>query len=253
MILPRMNDRALSWLTARPIAHRGLHAIDQGVVENTQTAFARAIAANYAIECDLQLSADGEAMVFHDRLLDRLTGQSGAVAAHTVRQLGSMRFRCGGDRMQTLSELLRQIDGQVPVFLEMKSLWDGNDALAQRTCAIAGAYAGPVAVMSFDPEFVSAARRIAPDLPRGLVRDLFLQENWPQLDGQTLVSLRDEENIAATAPDFLSVGLNALDATWVKSFRDHGGPVICWTVRSPDIAAAALNYCDQVTFEGYSA
>ena len=59
----------LDWLTARPVAHRGLHDAAAGVIENTSTAFNAAIAGNYAIECDLQITADGEAMVFHDDAL----------------------------------------------------------------------------------------------------------------------------------------------------------------------------------------
>ena len=59
----------LDWLTARPVAHRGLHDAKAGVIENTPAAFAAAVAANYAIECDLQISADGEAMVHHDDAL----------------------------------------------------------------------------------------------------------------------------------------------------------------------------------------
>ena len=61
------------WLTARPIAHRGLHDAPSGVIENTPSAFRAAIASDYGIECDLQISADGEAMVHHDEQLGRLT------------------------------------------------------------------------------------------------------------------------------------------------------------------------------------
>ena len=61
------------WLVARPIAHRGLHDAAKGIIENSLAAARAAIAGNYAIECDAQLSADGEAVVFHDDTLDRLT------------------------------------------------------------------------------------------------------------------------------------------------------------------------------------
>ena len=64
-------------LTARPIAHRGLHDAPSGVIENTPSAFRAAIASGYGIECDLQVSADGEAMVYHDDVLGRLTDHHG--------------------------------------------------------------------------------------------------------------------------------------------------------------------------------
>src|SRR4029079_14090478 len=81
--MPRLRSKAssrspeamagLDWLIARPWAHRGLHDVQKGVIENTPSAFTAAIAAGYGIECDLQVSADGEAMVFHDAGLGRLT------------------------------------------------------------------------------------------------------------------------------------------------------------------------------------
>ena len=77
----------LDWLIARPVAHRGLHDAQNGVIENTASAFAAAIPGRYGIECDLQVSADGEAMVFHDATLDRLTEGSGRVDAMTAGEL----------------------------------------------------------------------------------------------------------------------------------------------------------------------
>ena len=68
----------VDWLTARPVAHRGLHDASAGVIENTAAAFSAAMAAGYGIETDLQISADGEAMVHHDDALGRLTVGSGA-------------------------------------------------------------------------------------------------------------------------------------------------------------------------------
>jgi glycerophosphoryl diester phosphodiesterase len=73
----RPTNARLDWLTARPIAHRGLHDKQRGCEENSLAAFATAATQGFAIECDLQLSADGEAMVFHDETLDRLTDQTG--------------------------------------------------------------------------------------------------------------------------------------------------------------------------------
>src|SRR5450432_3332158 len=76
----RKNKNDLSWLTARPIAHRGLHKAAAGVIENTASAFKAAIAGNFGIETDLQISADGEAMVHHDDALGRLTDGNGRLA-----------------------------------------------------------------------------------------------------------------------------------------------------------------------------
>src|SRR5215472_13684725 len=71
----------LDWLSARPLAHRGLHDEQNGIIENTQSAFAAAVAARYGIECDLQISGDGEAMVYHDDVLGRLSDGKGRLDA----------------------------------------------------------------------------------------------------------------------------------------------------------------------------
>ena len=83
-----MSD--LSWLVERPIAHRGLHDAARGVAENSILAARAAIDAGYAIECDVQLSKDGEAVVFHDDRLDRLTGASGQVKEQSVERLAQL-------------------------------------------------------------------------------------------------------------------------------------------------------------------
>src|SRR5215210_7272395 len=96
---------SLDWLVARPVAHRGLHDVRNGIIENTPSAFAAAVAANYAIECDLQVSADGEAMVHHDDTLGRLTDGSGRLDASTAADLQHVAFRASADRMLTLGQL----------------------------------------------------------------------------------------------------------------------------------------------------
>src|SRR5262245_51391742 len=109
----------LDWLIARPVAHRGLHDAAAGVIENTSSAFSAAIAGNYAIECDVQISADGEAMVFHDSTLDRLTIGQGELKAHTSDELKRIDFKNTPDRMMTLGELCAQVAGRVTLVIEI--------------------------------------------------------------------------------------------------------------------------------------
>src|SRR5262245_4778199 len=93
------------WLTARPIAHRGLHDASAGVIENTASAFTAAIECVYGIECDIQISADGEALVYHDDALGRLTEGSGPLAAMPAAALKRVAFKGTADLMITLGEL----------------------------------------------------------------------------------------------------------------------------------------------------
>jgi len=114
------------WLTARPVAHRGLHGPESGIVENTPSAFAAAVAGNYAIECDLQISADGEAMVHHDDKLGRLTQGSGRLDAMSAVDLKRVPFLATADRMITLGELCDLVAGRVTLVIELKSRFDGD-------------------------------------------------------------------------------------------------------------------------------
>ena len=121
----------LDWLTARPLAHRGLHDTSAGVIENTASAFSAAIAAGYGIECDLQISADGEAMVHHDDALGRLTEGSGRLAEMTAADIKAVRFKASRDRILTLGELCELVAGRATLVLELKSRFDGDRRLAR--------------------------------------------------------------------------------------------------------------------------
>src|SRR5439155_13721079 len=82
-----VRDRALSfaWLVARPIAHRGWHG--PGRPENTLAAARAAVEGGLALECDIQRSADGEAVAFHDATLDRLTHAAGTISDYPLAAL----------------------------------------------------------------------------------------------------------------------------------------------------------------------
>jgi glycerophosphoryl diester phosphodiesterase len=242
--------RAFDWLIGRPIAHRGLHDPKRGVIENTRSAFAAAIAANYAIECDVQLSADGEAVVFHDDTLDRLTLAQGPLIARTVAELKSIAFRDGTDPVGTLADLLDQVQGRVPLIIELKSAWDGNVNLALRALEVLRAYTGPYGVMSFDPDLVEALRH-APQTPRGIVAERVSRASWQALPLARRLELRHFRHWQRTLPHFISFDAGGLPWPPVTRLRAAGLPVITWTVRSEDEAAAVRRYCDQITFEGF--
>lgn len=248
---PALRD--LGWLTARPIAHRGLHDATRGVIENTASAFTAAIEGDYAIECDLQLSRDGEAVVFHDETLERLIDGNGSVANHSAAELKAMAFKAGSDRVQTLGELLAQVRGRVPLVIELKSPWDGNEALVRRTVEVTRAYYGPFALMSFDPKVIETVRALAPDVARGIVADQVTHGDYDMLPAAERLRLRELAHLPETEPDFISYHWRDLPFPAVKQFRATRRPVITWTIRSRQDAATALRYSDQITFEGFRA
>ena len=126
---------APEWLTARPIAHRGLHDAAGGLIENIAGAVRAAIDGAYGIEVDLQLSADGEAMVHHDEF-SVASPRRGQLDRMTAAALQRVPFRDSAERMLTLGELCDLVAGRAAMLLELKSRFDGDSRLPARVAAV---------------------------------------------------------------------------------------------------------------------
>lgn len=203
------------FVTARPVAHRGLHDAARGIVENMPAAIDAALAGGFAIEVDLQASADGEAMVFHDLTLDRLTQRSGPVGALTAAALAQVPFKATADRMMRLSDLLDRVAGRVPLLIEIKSDFSGDHLR------------GIVAEHRYDHPDWSAL----PARARFCLGNLL---HWPRSRFQ-----------------FVAYRVADLDAPAPRLARSLGLPLLAWTVRTPQDRAEAQHRADQMIFEGF--
>jgi glycerophosphoryl diester phosphodiesterase len=242
----------LDWLTARPFAHRGLHDAAAGVIENTAAAFGAAIAAGYGIECDVQVSRDGEAIVHHDAALGRLTDGTARLADMSAGELRAVRFRDCDARMQTLAELCDLVAGRVPLLVEMKSHFDGDLRLVQRVAEVLLAYRGAAAAMSFDPAFVVALRGAAPKLARGIVAERhYRHAEWDRLSAWTKRSMAFLLHAPETRPRFVAYSVKDLPSPAPRLARALGIPLLTWTVRSEQDRRTAARWADQVIFEGW--
>ena len=244
----------LDWLTARPLAHRGLHDA-QTVIENTPSAFTAAIAAGYGIETDVQVTADGEAMVHHDFALGRLTLGSRQLAAMTAAGLKDVPFTATADRMITLAELCALVAGRAALLVELKSRFDGDRRLAARVAQVLANYVGPVAVMSFDPDLVAALRTLAPGLTRGIVAERHYDD--PEWDELKLTEGRKRAlafllHGLRTRPHFVAYHVDDLPSPGPFVARNlFGLPLLTWTVRNAQQRARAQRFADQMIFEGF--
>ena len=245
----------LDWLTARPIAHRGLHDAANGIIENTASAAAAAIAGRYGIETDLQISRDGEAMVYHDAALGRLTDGAGALRELAAAELKRVPFRSTGDRMMTLGDLLDLVAGRATLVIELKSRFDGDLRLATRAAAVLASYRGPFAVMSFDPAPIAELRRIAPSIERGIVAERhYGSAEWDFLEAAQRRELAFLLHAPRSRPAFLAYRVGDLAAVAPRAARlMFGLPLLTWTVRSADDRAMAARFADQMIFEGFRA
>jgi len=234
------------WLLSGPYAHRGLWS--KKVPENSLLAFELAEQAQLGVELDVRLSADGEAVVFHDATLDRMTKARGPVAAKTAAQLGTLRLKDTAETIPTLPEALAVI-GEMPVLVELKTPFGAEGPLEERVARILRRVGGPCAVMSFNPVSLGVLAAIAPEIPRGL-----LSWRWPAKGGlRTYWALRHglrrfDPRIAK--PDFLSCEVRAISTQGVVAAREQGLPLLAWTVRSQRDRARATLHADQVIFEG---
>ncbi|HZZ61745.1 MAG TPA: glycerophosphodiester phosphodiesterase family protein [Roseiarcus sp.] len=250
---------APAWLIEGPIAHRGLHDVAQGVIENTLDAAKAAIQAGFAIECDVQLSADGQAFVFHDDTLDRLTDRTGALIERSATEIAGARISSAGASPPTFAEFLGLVAGRTPVVCELKSRFDRDWRIADRIAALATSYDGPLAFKSFDPNLVAYLRLCWPLLgpkgrpcPVGIVAEASYDDPaWDFLTEEQKRECVDWEELMRRQPDFLSFKVDDLPHKTPFFMKQlYGLPVMTWTVRTADQREAARKWADQIIFEG---
>lgn len=230
-------------LVARPYAHRGRHG--DGRVENSWSAFAAAIAAGDGIELDVRLSYDADAVVFHDVTLDRLTAASGPVARLSMRRLADIALGDGGDHLQSLSQTLDQIGGQVPLLVEIKAGRRLPVALCYAVRRALEGYGGVVGVMSFHPEVPRWFARHAPHLLRGLIIGAAADRGWRRWTGRVARLW----SLWRARPQFLACDIQGLPVSLVRRARQAAVPVLAWTVRTDDDRARAAAEVDQIIYE----
>ncbi|MDA8746595.1 glycerophosphodiester phosphodiesterase family protein [Litoreibacter sp.] len=238
----------------RPITHRGLHDLANGIAENSRDAFEAAIAAGFGIECDLQLSKDEHAMVFHDYGLGRLTEDSGPVRQRDMKSLQKTQLLGSKNTIDTLPDILALVSARVPLLIELKdqdgAMGPNVGILEQRTADALKDYNGDVAVMSFNPHSTKWMSDLMPHIPCGITTSAYDPDHWP-LTKARCAQLRDIPDYDASGACFISHEANDLDRARVTELKSKGAAVLCWTIRSQAQADDALKRADNITFEGY--
>jgi len=212
-----------------------------------------AIAGNFSIEVDIQLSADGEAMVHHDHALGRLTAETGELVARTAAELKAVTFKDTTERMMSLSDLCAMVAGRVPLVIEVKSRFDGDRKLVRRMAEVLASYQGPAVGMSFDPDQVLALRDLLPLRPRGIVAQRsYDDEYWAKLTQPQRDSMLYLRHGFHTRPHFVAFKVDHLPAPapWIAR-NVFGCALLTWTVRTPEQRARAAQSADQMIFEGF--
>lgn len=232
-----------------PVAHRGLWRVD-GPPENSLGAFQAACAAGYGIELDVQLSADGEAVVFHDANLARMTGVDGRVADLNAADLAQLRLAGTDEAIPTLLEALALIGHRAMVHVELKTPAGQVGPLEQRVHEVIMDHNGPVAVIGFNPYSHAWFADRFPGVLRGL--DSYSYADAAKMNPEQRRAWAGLEHVSIARPHFLALGLDMLPGELAARHRAAGMPVVAWTVREPAQWDALRDHCDNLIFEGFA-
>lgn len=234
------------------VAHRGLWA-PEGPPENSLGAFQAACAAGYAIELDVQMSADGEAVVFHDAMVKRMTGREGRVADYTAADLCTMRLAGGEETIPTLADALTEVGRRAMVYIEIKIPFGEVGPLERRVHEILIDHKGPTCVLGFNPYSHAWFADHHPKILRGLNSYSYVGGDARHLSPDVRKQYAQLKHVSIARPHFLSLGVDMLPNPRAAQLRADGLPVLAWTVREPGQWDALKPHCDNLIFEGFAA
>ena len=238
-----------------PIAHRGLHTGSRTRPENSMAAFEAAIMFSFGIELDVQLTRDGIPVVFHDYDLQRLLSRTGSVQSASFADLQNAKILGSNEAPPALRDVLELVGGQVPLLIDLKdqsgNLTGTTGALEGAVAAAIDGYSGPVALMSFNPDQMIAMRRLAPDVPRGLITEAFVSDEWGLVSPGRKDQLIRGLFLTEAGASFISHKHTDLNSALVSRTRAAGLPVFSWTITSEQQEQNARQLSDNITFENY--
>lgn len=238
-----MPQIAIDWIKRYDIAHRGLFIANSLQEENTLAAIQSAVDRGFAVEIDVQVTAEDMIVVFHDTTLDRLTQCQGKIASLSYRELQKIPIGITGAPMPLLTDVLDIVNQKVPLYIEVKT---NKDLGIQTVCAgirhALEGYNGPVAIMSFDHRVIKWFKAFDDKIIRGLV-----------LGRQALLSIKNRLKLHAIVykvkPHFLACDIRLLPNPFTESWRKKGYPLLTWTVREIEMENIAKRYADRMIFE----
>lgn len=235
-----------------PIAHRGLWA-KNGAPENSLGAFQAACTGGYSIELDVQLTADGEAVVFHDTLLDRMTGAAGRVSDHTAADLGRLKLAGTDETIPTLADTLTLVGHRAMVLIEVKTPAGEVGALEKRVHEVLIDHNGPTAVIGFNPYSHAWFAQHHPKMLRGLDSYAYADEAAQKTAPEQRRAFAALDHVSIAKPHFLALGVDMLPSKRATALRACGMPVLAWTIRSQTQWEGLIDHCDNLIFEGFAA
>jgi len=250
LIAPRMTGRPdSSALMGVYYAHRGLHDNKSDAPENSMAAIRKAVEHGYGIEFDVQLTKDRIPVVFHDESLKRVCGVEGNVRDYTYEELQSFPLLASSERIPLFSDVLKAVDGRVPLIIEIK-IHENAAEVCARADELIAAYKGPYCIESFDPRAVAWYKKNRPQVVRGQLSANFnsakRRETFPQKLVHHLLT-----NVIAR-PDFIAYDHHSKhNLSRVLCRKVFGALSVAWTLKSQQELDAAKADFDLFIFEQF--
>ena len=244
---------ARSWIKQVPIAHRGLHECGKGIVENSISAFEAAVAHGYAIELDVQVTRDGDAAVFHDERLERLTDTVGKVRRRTSEELAAIPLSGTTEGIPNLQQVFDLVQGKVPILVEIKNPTRKVGKLEGRVADLLASYTGDAAVQSFNPLALQWFHKNAPHIARGLLASDYRNITQVNMSRRARFIMKNLLLSPLGRPNFIGYDVDALPAFAPALMRKVGLPLLAWTVRTDAQRVTSARHADNIIFEGFEA
>lgn len=224
-------------------AHRGLFN-QEDAVENTIPAFKKAVEKGYGIELDVQLSKDGVPVIHHDRTFKRLGKDKRVLSEMTWSQIQEIELLDRG-RVPKLEDVLKLINGQVPLIVEYKVDEKTRDMhICEVVDPLLQAYHGLYCIESFHPYVVRWYRQHRPEVVRGQLSQTFQPSNLTYFILSSL--LLNGWN----RPDFIAYDKRTPNTVGRRLCRLlYGCPMAAWTIKSQEEWAQAKKSFDIAIFD----
>lgn len=250
MIMPRLRrPAALEELKHHRYAHRGLHNIQKGVPENSLLAFRLAVEQGYGIELDVHISKDGKLVVEHDDTLKRTCGAAIKIEDSLWEDLQKLRLEGTEERLPLLEEVLRLVDGKVPLLIEAKIVGGNWNTLCPAIQKALEQYTGPFCVESFEPRAIRWFRKNAPQIVRGQLAGDVRKEGSGVSPVINFVLKNLLVNVLSR-PDFIAYNHQSHQNISFRLCRAlYRAPVFFWTVRSVEGENLSAKYMAAPIFE----
>ena len=198
--------------------------------ENSLPAFRLAAEQGYGIELDVQRTADGALVVFHDATAERMCGVKRRISGMTLAEVRSLRLDGTGEGVPTLAEVLDAVDGRVPLIVELKQT-PYRRAMVSETLTLLREKGCVFLAESFDPRLLAHCRRMMPEVPRGQLGFGLRYAEKASVPARLLMAGR--LSCLLSRPDVLVWDLHTCGTPWFRLLQClHRYPLLLWTVRT---------------------